>query len=193
MSDIQKFTVPEQLQILLDENGLAAPDGSLATSEEMGVNLGVTRHYGVEAVLPSGGIGRCVVRQVEQLPEPYLACLPVGHRDIHEFGERRFSGILADVQLSSVSHRGLFVARRALLEMRSRDGGSFSAQSISMRNVGRATAEMDELLRMNVSGLEVIRALEPSEMTYSEPSVPRMVFAALRRRAGSARTALTAN
>ena len=182
MTDIQRFEAHEQLQTLLDQHGVVTPEGSLVKSAEMGARLGVTRQFGLEGMTPSGGIGRLLVSQVEQLPDPYTASLPEGHADLIAFQGSKLSGILAESRFSMVAYRGLYVARKSVLSMENQNTQShLHLQRFHHFGLGVFTADEDMLLQGNVSNLNVIRTLKPAEMEHSEPSTRRMVVSALRR------------
>lgn len=169
-----------ELQALLDEHGVAAPADTVARSSELGLELGVTKFYGAELVLPAGAAGRLVVRQVEQLPHPYIAGLPYDHPEVSNFNGSKMSGVLADVRVYSVSPSHLLVARKSVLSVRNPIGAA-NMQAGKRFVAGRA-ADTGGLLDFDMSGLAMTRLLKPSEMGYSEPSIATMIFAAIKRK-----------
>jgi hypothetical protein len=181
MTDIEKLNPAPDLQILLDEHGIAAPDGMLADSEELSVCLGVTRLYGVETELPSGGLGRLVVRQVEQLPSPYVQGLAEDRPEVQEFYGHQLKGLFADVQIRSVSASHLLVARRSLLRMQSDRGTSMTSFAKKQFVLGKSV-DIGRMLEFDMSGLSTTRELEPAEMEYSEPGRAAMLLSARARK-----------
>jgi len=182
MADIEKVHPITQLQDLLDERGVIAPEQTVAQSLTWGLELGVTKLYGAEVELPAGAIGRLVIRQVEQLPERYLAGLSDEAPDMLAFNERRRSGVLADVQIHSISPNHLLVARKSILRMQNANATSKAEISTGSHFAIGKHVDTGGLLEFQTPDLLTARPLELSEMSYSEPSTVAMVFSALKRR-----------
>src|ERR1700744_5262114 len=122
MTDLERSTPNNALQVLLDDYGIVPPQNTITHSAEWGLDLGITKLGGVEVTLPTGIIGKLVVRQIQQLPDKYTARLSQDDPRALEFEERRMSGLFADVQLHSVSSSHLLVARKAIVNMQNTSG-----------------------------------------------------------------------
>lgn len=166
-----------ELYALLNENGVDIPVTTIV-SDVFGVSLDVVRLYGVEVTLPEGGVGRLIVRKVEQSADQYTARLTESDERSRMFYNTRMSGILAEAQVSRISHQGFFVGRRVRVEMQ---GTRSSAVLHGFRHFGLGRlASHGGLLDFNITGIAGARQLELSEMDYTEPTRLQMISAAIR-------------
>lgn len=188
MSELELPNQPGGFAELLQEQGIIVPPGTLLHSSEMGIEVGVRRLYGVEAMLPAGGLGYLVLRQVEQVPDPYTAAFPEDHPNAAEFYNRRMSGLFVEAKVASAGVGHVFVARRSVLDIASR-GAKLHMSTAKHFAAGKGVAA-GNILDFDVSGLQVTRQLAVEEMVYSEPSLGRMVVAAVRGRTRSWQRAL---
>lgn len=189
MSELEFPNQPGGFMELLQEHGAIAPPDTCLHSSEMGIEVGVRRMYGVEAALPAGGLGRLVIRHVEQVPDPYTAALPEDHPEVAQFYNRRMSGLFVEAQVAAVGLGHVFVARRAVLDIASR-GARLSMATAKQFAAGKGVA-VSNILDFDVSGLQVTRQLAAEEMVYNEPSLGRMVVRAVRDRTRSRQRTLT--
>ena len=183
-NSIARFEPEEHLEALLEERGITTPEGSTALFKEFGIIVGVKNIYGIETALPEGGIGRLIVRGVEQLPEPYITQLPPDHERSIEFYERRMSGLLIDASISSVSLGHFIVARRSVLQMKNAAGnGHMKAHASKQLSIGaRISGPTSQLLDFQITNPEVSRVLGVAEMDYSEPNAANMIISVFQRR-----------
>jgi hypothetical protein len=108
--------------------------------------------------------------------------LPSDHERSIQFYQNRLTGILADAQVYSTTHRGLYVARRTLMEMQTLDGGmQVSLNSHLNFGIGRETEEINRFMSWDLSQMRITRELSGAERDYTEPSRLRMVWTALKR------------
>jgi hypothetical protein len=182
MTDLESSAPHNALQVLLDEHGIVPPANTISHSTEWGLDLGITKLGGVEVTLPTGIIGKLVVRQIQQLPDRYTAGLSQDDPRALEFEERRMSGIFADIRLHSISSSHLLVARKAIVNMKNSSGTNRMTMQTSRSFAAGKAMDTERLLDFDTLGAAVSRPLELSEMDYSEPSTIAMVFAALKRR-----------
>lgn len=182
MTDLESSAPHNTLQVLLDDYGIIPPSDTISHSAEWGLDLGITKLGGVEVTLPTGIIGKLVVRQIQQLPDKYIASLSQDDPRALQFKERRMSGLFADVQLRSVSSSHLLVARKAIIIMQNALGTNRATMQTNRSFTLGKAMDAQRLLDFDTVDAAVTRPLELSEMDYSEPSTIAMVFSALKRR-----------
>lgn len=188
MIDVEGFNAGEPLQVLLDTHGTDVIEGSLPALKAPGMDLNVqiTRHYGFETELPTGGVGRLVVRQVYEAPDGLIARLPKDHDRSQAFSENRHRGIWADARVFARHKNGLFIGSQTLISMHDAADNSHlnsfksSGLNLTRRPLSKPAPELQEGMEsLSLYNPQVSRELEPDELLYSKPSKLRLLLAAL--------------